>query len=179
MKRTLISRGLVVVSACLAVIGLGAGPVSATGTQHRRQARHHLVLATGTWSDPGATITGITPQGSDYLVDFVGSTSTAGDLLGQSRYTMHVVYDPVANTSTGSVDETFSATLPNRGSGTFTLAEHVSVKGDGSLLVTGYVVSGTGIFRGANGLDVFTGTTDPSGTGPSAGSYVMVFDLAG
>ncbi len=137
------------------------------------------MLATGPWSDPGATITGITPQGADYLVDFAGSTSTAGDLIGQSTYTMHVLYDPATNVSTGSVQERFSATLPNRGSGTFTLAEHVSVKGDGSLLVTGYVVSGTGIFHGANGYDVFTGTTDPSGTGPSTGSYVMVFDLAG
>jgi hypothetical protein len=175
MKRTLTSRGLAVVFACLGLVAVATAPASAavSGPNPR-----HLVVATGTWSSPAPSIVDVTSQGNKYLIDLAGSTTTVGDFVGQSTYTMRLLFDPPTLSSSGTLHETFSATLPHRGSGRLTFSEYTTIQPDGSLVVAGSVVSGTGVFLGAHGFVLFTGTTDPSGPSPSAGSYVMALDLA-
>jgi hypothetical protein len=176
MKRTLTSRGLAVVFVCAAVSGLLVGPASAARS---RLAPRTAVVASGTWTDPGPTITSVTPEGDKYLIDFTGSTTSSGDFTGTSAYTMSLLWDPATNDSRGSERETWSATLAGYGSGHLTLAERDEVNGDGSLLVTGRIIGGDGVFRGAVGFAAWTGTTDPSGSSPSSGTYQMLIVLAG
>ncbi|WP_426571686.1 hypothetical protein [Aquihabitans sp. McL0605] len=175
MKRTLTIRCLAVGLVCLAISGLNAGSASALG----RVSHHHTVVtASGTWVDPGPTITSVTPAGDKYQVDMTGGTTSTGDFTGVSTYTLSVIFDPALNTLIGCARETYAATLAGRGSGHVTFAERVRVNADGSEVVTGYIVAGDGVFRDARGLAVFRGTTDPTGPNPSTGSYQMLIELA-
>ena len=176
MLKNLTRRGLAVVSVCLAIAAMTVIPASATPVHgHRTDQR---VLLTGTWSDPGAAITSITPDGANYLVGLAGSTTTVGGLVGQSDYTFQVVFDPTTNTSNGPGHETFTASLANGRSGHIELDEYLQLNGDGSTLVVGVVVGGDGVFRDATGFTVFSGTTaDPSTSSSASGRYWMWLDL--
>jgi len=180
MQRTLIGRGLAVVSTVVAVAGLAAGPAAASQVRalgrHESNGHRHLVV-TGGFTDPGPAIDTVTPDGSDYIVAMHGSTTTTGGFAGTSTYQMTVRYDPVTFASTGTVTETFAATLANRGSGNVSLAETVEVRTDGSETVVATITGGDGVFRHARGRMVFTGQTDPSGSNPSTGTYRLWIDL--
>jgi hypothetical protein len=179
MQRTLIGRGLAVVSTVVAVAGLAAGPAGASGREHGRQENdgHRHLVVTGGFTDPGPAIDTVTPDGSDYIVTMHGSTTTTGGLAGTSTYQMAVRYDPVTFATTGTATETFAATLANRGSGHVSLAETVNVRTDGSETVVANITGGDGVFGHARGRMVFTGQTDPSGSNPSVGTYRLWIDL--
>src|SRR4029079_13342608 len=72
--------GLVALSTVLFAVGLFTVPASAS---ERRQ-----LVATGSWTDPGANIDSITPSGRDYIVEMHGGTTTDGDFAGTSTYTL-------------------------------------------------------------------------------------------
>jgi len=172
MLKKLTRRGLAAVSVGLALAAMTAVPASASPVSV------HGVLLTGTWTDPGAAITSIDPDGTNYLVGLAGSTTTIGGLTGHSAYTFQVVFDPTANTSRGPGHETFTATLANKGSGHLDLDEYIQVNSDGSELVVGIVVGGDGVFHNATGVTAFLGTTaDPSASTISTGRYWMWIDL--
>jgi len=176
MKHNVRNRGLAVVFVCLAVMGMTAATASASPTQAHPRPR--VVLASGTWTDPGPTITSVTPQGSTYLVGLAGSTTTTGDMVGHSDYTFQVVFDPATNSLAGSGHERFDATIAAIGSGHLDIDEHIKVNGDGSEMVVGVIVGGDGAFRHAGGVLVFTGNTDdPSQPTAGTGPYWMAITL--
>src|SRR3954470_5298396 len=142
MSRTLTSRGLAVVFASLAVLGLSAGPASAWGGHSVH--RHHIVVETGTWVDPGATIDRITPNAelTAAKVDMHGGTIAKGAFAGTSSYTLSVNYDIATGVSDGRGRETYAASLAHRGRGHVTFAEHVHVAGNGDTVVIGIIVGG-------------------------------------
>ena len=176
MKHNVRNRGLAVVFVGLAVMGMTVATASASPAQATPRPR--IAFVSGTWTDPGATVTSVTPQGSKYLVGLAGSTTTTGDLVGQSEYTFQVVFDPATNTSVGTGHERFDATIVGVGSGHLEIDEHIKVNGDGSEMVVGVIVGGDGAFRHAGGVLVFTGTTvDPSQATSGTGQYWMVINL--
>ncbi len=184
MSRTLTSRGLAVVFASLAVVGVSAAPAFAGG-RHSDHHRHSRVF-TGTWQDAGPTIDTITPNadGTAATVTMHGSTVTQGDFAGTSTYTMTANYDVATAVSDGTVRETYTATLGRRGRGHVTLVEHAHVASNGDTVVTGRMVNGDGVFRNARGYARFTGTSEPVPADPNttsgnrvSGTYVMRIDL--
>ena len=185
MRRTLIRRGLAVVSTgCLLAVGLSTGPASAL---HRDHSRGHLVLAHGTWVDPGAITDSITPNaaGTAAQVAMHGGTIAKGDFAGTSTYTLNVNFDVATNVVDGNATETYRATLGKWGHGHVTFAEHVNVAANGDTLVSAVIVGGDGVFRGAKGFGLFQGTSTPVVADPnlpqgppSSGPYVMSITLA-
>ena len=154
---------------------------------HREHSRGHLVLAHGTWIDPGTKFDSITPNtaGTAAKVDGHGGTIAKGDFAGTSTYTLSVNYDVASGVTDGSSTETYRASLGKWGHGHVTFAEHVNVAKDGDTLVSAVIVGGDGVFRGAKGFGVFQGTStpivaDPNATSgpPSSGPYVMAITLA-
>ena len=182
MIRTLTSRGLAVVFACLMVVGLSVGPASAGGWHPAH--RPHRVVLTGTWIDPGAIIDLITPNaaGTAAKVDMHGGTIAKGEFAGTSTYVMSVTYDVATGDSDGFSTETYSARLGRWGHGHVTFAEHVHVAQNGDTVVDAFIKSGDGVFRGAHGYARFKGSSTPvdpenPSSPPSAGPYVMWIDL--
>ena len=176
MLENLTRRGLAVVSVCLAMAAMTATSASASPVSDHRTG-HRMVLA-GTWSDPGAETTSITPDGTNYLVGLAGSTTTVGGLAGQSAYTFQVVFDPTTSTSKGPGHERFTASLADGGSGHLDLDEYIQIDGDGSTVVVGVIVGGDGAFRNATGVTAFIGTVaDPTTSSSASGQYWMWLDL--
>ena len=166
-------RALVGLSAALAALFvIGVFTVPASASEHRQ------IVATGSWTDPGAVIDSATPTGKGYILKMHGGTTTVGDFAGTSTYTLTAR----ANLSTGVTiarsREIFTAVLGTRGTGHVTFDETVVVRADGTEVVTGTIVTGDGVFTGAHGSDRFVGTTDPRGANPATGTYRIVFSLA-
>ena len=155
-------------------LALLAPTVPASATVARGSTDH--VTIEGTWTDPGPTIDGITPDGSAYTLALHGHTTAVGSFAGVSDYSFTLRYDPTTGRSHGPGQETFVASLDGSGSGTITFAEHMSLGTDGSTIVTGVVVGGDGIFTGAHGALRFVGAT-ASGTSTAAGTFRLVLEL--
>jgi hypothetical protein len=137
---------------------------------------YRIVELHGSWVDPGQTIDAVTTRRDGKLVvDMHGGTSSTGALAGESTYGLQVVYDPATGDAIGSSTETFAATVA-RGSGNVTFAEHVHQDGDGPSRVTGVVTGGDGVFTGATGLAVWTGSQEAA-TKSAAGSYTILLGL--
>ncbi len=163
-------RTFVVLSAALFVVGLGTMPASASQRQH--------VVATGSWTDPGATIDSVTPSGKDYIVEMHGGTTVDGDFAGTSSYALTARVNLNTGVTIARSREMYTVTLGVLGTGHLTFDENVVVKADGTEVVTGTIVDGDGLFDGAHGSARFIGTTDPSGANPATGTYRIVLELA-
>jgi hypothetical protein len=163
-------RAFLVLSAALFAVGLLAAPASA--------AQHRQLVATGSWTDPGAVIDSITPSGQDYIVQMHGETTTDGDFAGTSSYTLTARANLRTGVTIGHSREIFTVTLAPIGTGHVTFDEIVVVKADGNEVVNGTIVDGDGPFAGAHGSAHFIGTTDPSGANPATGTYRIVMNLA-
>jgi hypothetical protein len=175
MFRTLTGRGLAVVSALLVTL---FGPVSlaAANDASPDPVPYRVVAARGTWTDPGLVIDSTTPRADGKLVVVAhGGTHSTGTFAGDSTYQTTVVFDPSTGLAVGRNIETWTADVAGRGSGHVTFVEHVHQNGDGSTRVTGVVTGGDGVFTGATGLAVWTGSFAVSGGG--SGTYAMVLGL--
>ena len=134
MSRTLISRGLAVVFTSLVVLGLAPGTASArpNGFEH---GRHHVELS-GTWTDPGAILDGISPTvyPTQVLIPMHGGTIATGGFAGTSTYVLTVLFDTATNVSIGNAIETYTASIAGRGSGhvTFRRERHRQRRRHGS-----------------------------------------------
>jgi len=170
--RRLTRAALAVLVGGMTVVALGA---SGSATTLRGRDAH--VLVEGTWTDPGPTIDSVTPAGPDYEVALHGSTAVAGSFAGTSSYSFTLRVDPTNGRSHGPGQETFTASLSGKGSGTVTFAEQLHQDADGSTVVTGTVVSGTGVFQDAHGAVRFVGVSQP-GTNAGTGTSRLVLELS-
>jgi hypothetical protein len=175
MRRTLTGRGLAVVSVLLAGV-LSPAALAAATPSSPDPVPYRVVVARGTWTDPGPVIDTTTPRpDGKILVEAHGGTHATGTFAGDSTYHLTVVFDPATGLTVGRNIETWNASIAGRGSGHLTFAEHVHQDGDGSIRVTGIVTGGDGVFTGATGLAVWTGSFGPTGAG--GGTYSMLLGL--
>jgi len=170
--RKLTGTAFAVLAGGMTVVALGT---SSSATTLRGQDAH--VMVEGTWSDPGPTIDSITPSGPDFAVALHGNTTVAGPFTGASSYSFTLRVDRKNGKSHGPGQETFTASLDGKGSGTVTFAELLHQDADGSTVVTGTVVSGTGVFQDAHGAMRFVGVSQ-SGTNTGTGTYRLVLELS-
>ena len=173
------ARGLAVVSALLAAFG-AAAPAATAATPPADPVPSRVLIVHSTWSDPGPVIDAATPRADGrYLVEAHGGTHATGSFAGDSTYRLSLVFDPATGLSIGRNTETWTATVAGRGGGHLNFAEHVHQEGDGSVRVTGVVTGGDGVFAGATGFGVWTGSFAGSGSDsePGQGTSTMALGL--
>jgi len=155
--------------------GPAGTPPAATATD---PVPYRIVELHGRWVDPGQEIDAITTRRDGKLVvSMHGGTHSTGAFAGDSTYgLLQVVFDPTTGDAIGSCTENYAATIA-RGSGHVTFAEHVHQDGDGPTRVTGVVTGGDGVFTGATGFAVWTGSRDAA-TKAATGSYTILLGLA-
>jgi len=158
------------------VLGLAA-PGTAPVATATVVVPYRIVELHGRWRDPGPVIDATAPRNDGRVaVDMHGVTHATGAFAGDSTYQLRVAFDPATNEAIGSATESYAATV-DRGSGHVTFAEHVHVAGDGATRVTGVVVGGDGVFAGAVGLAIWTGSETDASTRASGGTSTMLLGL--
>jgi hypothetical protein len=160
----LTTRALAVIAGVLTLLVLTVPDASAVP-----RGRQGHVSVQGTWTDPGPTITGIDPSGSQFVVGVHGATTTEGSFAGTSDYTFSLRYDPATGRSQGLGQETFTAVLDGLGAGTISFREHLYQTAEGASVVTGEVLGGDGVFAGAHGSIRFEGASQPPSTAANGG----------
>ncbi len=129
----------------------------------------------GTWVNPTAiVITSITPDGAKFDIVYTSGTQWHGSLEGTTAFTATNLFDPATNDSTGTIDETFTGSIPGVGSGTLRFTEQYSLH-QGIVSLDATVVSGTGQLSTVTGTIHFDGTSDDQGIGN--GTYAGTLQL--
>ncbi len=127
------------------------------------------VSVTGTFSDSGVMEADVKGQPG-----YQGTTTFAGEMVGDAPWTSRSWTLPDATTIIGAGDFEFSGTIEGLGTGTLSFTDEQRTV-DGVWTSTGWISSGTGDFEGAIGTVEFV--ADPASPDLTAGTGTYSFDI--